>query len=147
MGALTGISWTDHTLNDWWGCVEVSPGCDHCYAKTLALRFGRNVWGVHAPRYFTKKGFGQALTWQKNAERDKVRRRVFVQSMSDLFESLPEGHPDRATMLERRYKFFTEIIPACPNLDFQLLTKRVGNIEKMVPKEWLTGAWPDNAWT
>jgi len=45
MGAKTDIEWTDHTFNPWWGCLEVSPGCDHCYARELARRFGRPVWG------------------------------------------------------------------------------------------------------
>lgn len=146
MGQTTGIQWTDHTLNDWWGCVEVSPGCDHCYAKTLALRWGREVWGVHTPRYFTKKGFSQALTWQRAAEKEGVRRRVFVQSMSDIFEILPSNHPQRYDMDFRRRRFFHEIVPACPNLDFQLLTKRVGNVWRSVPIPWMRGAWPANVW-
>lgn len=33
MADKTGISWTDHTFNPWWGCAKVSPACDHCYAE------------------------------------------------------------------------------------------------------------------
>ena len=38
MGKETGISWTDHTFNPWWGCTAVSAGCDHCYAERMAVR-------------------------------------------------------------------------------------------------------------
>src|SRR5579859_6956502 len=44
MGTKTEIQWTDHTFNPWWGYLEVSPGCDHCFARELAHRFGRQVW-------------------------------------------------------------------------------------------------------
>jgi protein gp37 len=146
LGKETAISWCDHTLNSWWGCVEVSPGCDHCYAKTLAERWGRQVWGVLAPRYFTKKGFNQALAWDAAAKKDGVRRRVFVQSMSDICEILPEAHESKAEMDARRKDLFERIIPTCSNLDFQLLTKRVGNYSKVVPASWMSGEWPSNAW-
>ena len=40
IGKSTGISWTDHTFNPWWGCTKVSAGCDHCYAETFDKRVG-----------------------------------------------------------------------------------------------------------
>jgi integrase len=48
MAARTEIAWTDASFNTHWGCLEVSPGCDHCYARTLAERFGRRIWGPPA---------------------------------------------------------------------------------------------------
>ena len=36
MGKASGIQWTNHTFNPWWGCEKVSPGCKHCYAETFA---------------------------------------------------------------------------------------------------------------
>jgi protein gp37 len=36
MGENSAIEWTDHTFNPWIGCTKVSPGCDRCYAETLA---------------------------------------------------------------------------------------------------------------
>lgn len=45
MAANSGIEWTDHTFNPWWGCIEVSLGCTNCYAKTWAARYGYQVWG------------------------------------------------------------------------------------------------------
>lgn len=39
------IEWCDATVNMWWGCTKVSPGCAHCYADTLAHRWGKEIWG------------------------------------------------------------------------------------------------------
>ncbi len=36
MGYRTGIEWTDATWNPMTGCTQLSAGCDHCYAKTVA---------------------------------------------------------------------------------------------------------------
>lgn len=52
MGKETGIAWTDGTFNPWWGCVEVSPACDNCYAREWDARFGGEHWGKDAPRRF-----------------------------------------------------------------------------------------------
>ncbi len=142
----TAIGWTNNSLNAWWGCVEVSPGCDNCYARVFSKRVGRDVWGIHARRFFTKGSFRQALAWNAKAKAAGARIRVFVQSMSDLFEVLPQGHEDAEEMDRRRKEFFEEIIPACDFIDFQLLTKRVGNVAKLVPASWLSGGWPANAW-
>ena len=46
MSTKTGIQWTDHTFNPWWGCIRVSPGCEHCYAETLAKRYGHQARAV-----------------------------------------------------------------------------------------------------
>jgi hypothetical protein len=53
MGAVTKIEWCDHTFNPWWGCTQVSPLCDRCYAMMLDIRwYGRNHWGPGAPRRY-----------------------------------------------------------------------------------------------
>ncbi len=39
MSATAGIEWTDATWNPVTGCTTVSPGCEHCYARTFAERF------------------------------------------------------------------------------------------------------------
>lgn len=144
MGKNSGIEWTDHTLNFYWGCVEVSPGCDHCYAKALAKRYGHDVWGVNAPRQIIKSAPANALKWQREAEREGVVRRVFCQSMSDIGEILPAGHPQSIDIGLLRERLFTEIIPATPNLEWLLLTKRIGNMEKLVPGVWLKNGFPAN---
>ena len=75
----TSIEWTEHTWNAFSGCVKVSPGCDNCYAETIAN--GR--WG--SPAF--PNGFD--LTLRPHKVRDpmkwKTPSRIFVNSMSDLF--------------------------------------------------------------
>lgn len=45
MAEKTNIEWCDATINFWWGCTKVSPGCANCYAETLSHRFGDDIWG------------------------------------------------------------------------------------------------------
>lgn len=102
----TKIEWTDETWNPVTGCSKVSPGCAHCYAEEVARRF----WGsrefadvrIHGVR------LRQPLHWRKP-------RRVFVNSMSDLFHAdVPDWFIDRV--------FATMAV--CPQHTFQILTKR-----------------------
>ncbi len=81
MSDKTGIEWTDATWNPVTGCTKVSPGCDHCYAETFAERW-RGIPGHHFER-----GFDLVLRPERLEEpkRWKRPRRVFVNSMSDLF--------------------------------------------------------------
>jgi len=87
----TGIEWTDSTWNPVTGCTEVSPGCDHCYAKTLAERF-RGTPGHHFEYGFDvvlrPERLDQVLRWTKP-------RRIFVNSMSDLTRNGAPRHPVR----------------------------------------------------
>lgn len=60
MSGVTGIEWTDSTMNFWEGCQKVGPGCDHCYAETRNIRFsaGANCGpgasgGLSKSRFFT----------------------------------------------------------------------------------------------
>lgn len=43
MSQQSAIEWADHTFNPWWGCTKVSTGCAHCYAETLANRYGSRI--------------------------------------------------------------------------------------------------------
>lgn len=64
MGAKTKIDWTEHTFNPWWICTEVSPGCDNCYAREWAARFGYG-WGKGVPRrVFGEKHWAEPLAWE-----------------------------------------------------------------------------------
>lgn len=45
MAERTGITWTDATLNWWWGCTEVTSACDNCYAREWAARLKKNDVG------------------------------------------------------------------------------------------------------
>jgi len=144
MGVETAIGWTDHTFNPWWGCVRVSPGCNHCYAETFAKRTGNDVWGKNADRRrFGDKHWNEPRKWNRKAEQDGVRRRVFCASMADVFEDRDDHEEDR----ERLW----ELVEDTPHLDWQLLTKRPENVLGMVPSDWLGGVeewsvWPDNVW-
>ncbi len=50
MAENSKIEWCDATVNMWWGCSKISPGCAHCYADTLAHRWGKDIWGPGKPR-------------------------------------------------------------------------------------------------
>lgn len=133
------IEWTDHTANFWWGCFKVSPGCKNCYAETLSHRFGKNIWGPAATtdRELKENIWKELPKWNAKAKADGVRRRVFVQSMSDFFEAHPQVLSVRQRALELMLK--------CDWLDFQVLTKRPENILRMTPK-WFQDDWPENVW-
>jgi protein gp37 len=138
MSEKTGIEWTDHTFNPWWGCVRVSPACQHCYAETFAKRTGNAVWGVDAPRrFFGAKHWQEPAKWNRDAAKAGERRRVFCASMADVFE-------DRPDLDEPRGHLFG-LIEATPMLDWQLLTKRPENIRGLLPSDWLERARP-NVW-
>lgn len=140
MGQTTGIAWTDHTANFWWGCQRVSPGCEHCYAEQLAtVRRKLQVWGPPSTtgRQRMKGIWQQVPQWDAAARREGVRRRLFVSSMADVFEDHPMVAPWRAEALD--------LLARCEGLDVQLLTKRPQNIRRMVPSAWLE-AWPAHVW-
>lgn len=118
MGANSKISWCDHTFNCWWGCVNVSPACDNCYAESFSGRMGQKLWGVNADRrFFGDKHWNEPLKWNRTAL-DTLGRpaRVFCASMADVFEVRADLEPHR----ERLWK----LIEYTPNLRWNLLTKR-----------------------
>jgi len=121
----TNIEWTDHTLNFWWGCTKVSPACTHCYAETVAKVFGKRLfgtvptWGAGQPRFQRLEAARkEALALNKKAIKTGTRPRVFVNSMSDWLD---------AEVPIEWLAYLLETIHLCPNLDFQLLTKRPEN--------------------
>lgn len=108
----TAISWSDATWNPVSGCTEVSPGCAHCYAKTFAERW-RGIEGHYYEHGFDvqlrPQQLEKPLTWKKP-------RRIFVNSMSDLFhEAIPDEYIDRVFA----------VMALCPQHTFQVLTKRI----------------------
>lgn len=138
MGKQTGISWTDHTFNPWWGCVKVSPACDSCYAETWAHRTGHEVWGKDAPRrFFGDKHWNEPVVWNRQAQAEGKRKKVFCASMADVFESREELSAPRARLWR--------LIEQTSWLDWLLLTKRPHNIKLMIPMTWLASPQP-NAW-
>lgn len=65
MGQITGIAWTDHTFNGWWGCTKISAGCANCYAADLSKRVGGAIWGPgHAT--FRDGLMTELMPWPEN---------------------------------------------------------------------------------
>ena len=137
MGDKTGIEWTDHTFNPWWGCAAVSPACKHCYAETLAARFGVE-WGIKAERKpASEKYWRKPVAWNAAAEKAGQRARVFCASMADVFEDRRDLDPYRARLFA--------LIEATPWLDWQFLTKRPEAVMRLVPERWRDG-FPRHVW-
>ncbi len=138
MGKDSRIEWTDHTFNPWWGCSKISPGCDHCYAESLAKRFGHDVWGPGKPRrLFGRYHWDEPCRWNAAAAMAGKRARVFCGSMCDIF--------DNEVSLAARCRLWL-LIEVTPHLDWLLLTKRIGNAAAMVPPLWRERGWPPNVW-
>lgn len=125
----TKIRWTNETWNPTTGCSRVSAGCKHCYAEALSLRFG---W---SPKPWTARNASVNVRLHPERLRKpyswRTPRRVFVNSMSDLFHPLI---PD-----EYISDVFT-VMCDLPRHTFQVLTKR--------PERAATwpGPWPDHIW-
>ena len=126
MGADSKIEWTEHTFNPWWGCVKVSPGCQHCYAETFSKRTGNLVWGSSAPRFFGDKHWQEPLQWNAEAEKAGKPARVFCASMADVFEDREDLDAPRQRLME--------LIDATPWLRWLLLTKRPQNITRLMER-------------
>lgn len=109
----TMIRWTDKTWNPVTGCSRVSPGCEHCYAEALSLRFGHSKlpWTANHAKdnvVLHPDRLGDPLRWRKPS-------RVFVNSMSDLFhEEIPDEFIDKVFGL----------MQVTPQHTYQILTKR-----------------------
>lgn len=128
MAENSAIEWTNNTANFWWGCFKVSPGCTHCYADTLATRWGKSIWGpVKTTDRELKKGIWSDLPkWNERAKASGKREKVFVMSMGDFFED----HPQVTEWRDRALALIQE----CKYLDFQILTKRPENVVSMIER-------------
>jgi protein gp37 len=134
------IEWCHHTVNFWWGCAKVSAACANCYAENIARAYsrGRATWGPSGARWIRiEPALNELFGYHKSAQHRGVRERVFINSMSDIFE-------DRADLDEARAALF-DAAPYLDCLDLLLLTKRPENIRRMVPLAWLE-TWPSNVW-
>ena len=123
MAETTGISWTDHTWNPWRGCVKISPGCDNCYAEHGSHRNPKVLgeWGKNSRRAIGVPNYWKdPYRWNKKADDDRVRRRVFTLSLGDFWERRPDLIEPRARALE--------IINDCQHLDWLILSKRPEHI-------------------
>lgn len=132
------IPWTAHTFNPWWGCEPKDAGCKNCYARELAHRFGHECFDDNPRRIMSDSYFKKPMKWNEEAEGLAERPRVFLGSMCDFAEDLPE-------VKEAREKT-VELIKVCTNLDWLFLTKRPGNYLKVLPFQWSKDGAPDNVW-
>lgn len=149
MSEKSGIGWTHNTFNPWWGCVEVSPACDQCYARewsarpgSAASRQGLVVWGQNASRlFFGKHHWNDPIRWNRRAQRTGVRERVFCASMCDIGE---ERNDDVGRRLDAERERLWCVIASTPYLDWQLLTKRPRLYRAMTPRSILAlpNVWP-----
>lgn len=129
MGEKTVIAWTGRTWNPWTGCTKVSPGCAHCYMFTAQERYGRD------PRRVVRTGtWGDPPRWQRRAAAEGRTEMVFTCSWSDWFHEGADSWREEAWAVIRR----------CPNLIFQVLTKRPERIRQCLPWDWFEG-YP-NVW-
>jgi len=138
MGDRSAIEWTEATWNPTTGCDRISRGCDNCYAMALS----RRLKAMGQPRYqrdgdprTSGPGFGLTLhpdslqlplSWKRP-------RRVFVNSMSDLFHA--------QVPVDFVQQVFA-VMAATPQHTYQVLTKRARRLRRLATS--LT--WPPNVW-
>jgi len=134
----SAIEWTEATWNPTTGCDRITPGCDHCYALSLAKR----LKAMGNPKYQNDgdprtSGPGFGLTMHEDALTIPLRwrspRTVFVNSMSDLFHARVSD-----TFIERVF----EVMEATPHHTYQVLTKRPIRLARLAASL----PWPDNVW-
>jgi protein gp37 len=135
MAGLSDIEWTDATWNPISGCKIISPGCTNCYAMRMAARLQamghpaydgvtrksgkRSVWtGV---QHLNEAALDVPLRW-------RAPRRIFVNSMSDLFQ---DGVPD--DFIVRVWRVMERV----PRHTFQILTKRPENMLRVLSETGL----------
>lgn len=129
MGAQSAIEWTDATWNPVTGCSKVSPGCAHCYAETFAERF-RGVKGHPYEQGFDLKLWPERLSLPLLWKRP---RRIFVNSMSDLF------HEDVPTPY---IKDVFRVMVAADIHIYQVLTKRAERLAALASQlPWASHIW------
>ena len=133
MADRSAIEWTDATWNPVTGCTKITRGCDHCYAERFAERFRGT------PGHPFKNGFdltprperlAQPLAWKRP-------RRVFVNSMSDLFhKEIPTDFIDRVF----------DTMEAANRHVFQVLTKRSTLMRAYLRRRYGKGTAPAHIW-
>lgn len=135
MSSDSKIEWTDATWNPVRGCDKLSPGCAHCYAEAFAERF-RGVKGHPYEQGFdlrlVPEKLTDPLTW-------KAPKRVFVNSMSDLFhDGVPFDYID---------KVFA-VMAFANQHTYQVLTKRGERlVEYLAMRRRSAQPWKDAART
>lgn len=117
MSDKTKIEWTDATWNPVTGCTKVSTGCDHCYAETIATRFaGTSAYPNGFQVTLRPERLDQPIRWKRP-------RRIFVNSMSDLFHAdVPDDYIAQVFA----------VMAIASRHTFQVLTKRHGRMKALL---------------
>lgn len=141
MSDRSPIEWTDATWNPVTGCTEVSPGCDHCYARTFAERWRGT------PRHHFEQGFDLKL-WPGRLSyplRWKKPRRIFVNSMSDLFhKDVPDDFIISVFEVMALAHWHTfQVLTKRPNRMAQLSSRITERLHAVVK---IDDFWPANIW-
>jgi len=129
LATVSKIEWTDSSWNPVTGCTRISSGCQNCYAQRMAKR----LKAMGNPRY--TNGFKVTLHWDLiNAPYEwKKPRRIFVNSMSDLF------HEDVPVEFIKRV---FDTMNNTPWHTYQVLTKRSERLLKLAPLlNWTPNIW------
>jgi protein gp37 len=129
MATNSPIEWTDATWNPVTGCSKISPGCKNCYAERMANRLramGQENYRNGFEVTMQPQMLELPLHW-------KTPRRIFVNSMSDLFHvDVPLSYIKDVFDVMRRARWH----------QFQVLTKRAERIEELSPRlNWQPNIW------
>ena len=133
MADSTPIEWTDSTWNPVTGCTKLTAGCDHCYAERFSERFR----GVKDHPF--ENGFDLTIRPDRVTQplRWKQPRRIFVNSMSDLFhKEVPAAFVDRVFDTMEQANWHT----------YQVLTKRSSLMSRYLAKRYPKGEAPPHIW-
>jgi len=133
MSASSKIEWTDSTWNPVRGCTKISSGCLHCYAETFAERF-RGVKGHPFEQGFDLRTvpdkLGDPIRWT-------TPRRIFVNSMSDLFhEDVSDNYIDKVC----------RVMLAANWHSYQVLTKRADRMNRLLSTKLERAAAASHIW-
>ena len=133
MADSTQIEWTDSTWNPVTGCSKITAGCDFCYAERFSERF-RGVDGHPFENGFDltlrPARLAQPLQWKKP-------RRIFVNSMSDLFhKEVPTQFIDAVFDTMEAANWHT----------YQVLTKRSSLLVKFLRHRYGERRAPSHMW-
>jgi len=133
MATNTQIEWTDATWNPVTGCSKITAGCDNCYAERFSERF-RGV-----PDHAFENGFDLTLrpARLKHPLSWRQPRRIFVNSMSDLFhKDVPREFIDQVF----------DTMDAANWHTFQVLTKRSSLLKRYLEKRYPNSKAPSHIW-
>lgn len=133
MATTTQIEWTDATWNPVTGCTKITRGCDFCYAERFSERFrgvADHPFGNGFDLTLRPERLSQPLLW-------KQPRRIFVNSMSDLFhKEIPRHFIDAVFDTMEAAHWHT----------FQVLTKRSSLLVRYLRARYGSASAPPHIW-